>query len=84
VVCFGLALPRQRQEEMLERTALPSLLLPHTVDNREIERRNKPMSCPMLARCGNYGMRCEGRNFGECDFYKRLVKEPRKWRVGRK
>jgi len=44
------------------------------------KKGDKLMSCPMLGRCGKYGMCCDGRNFDECDFYKRLLKEPRKRR----
>ena len=47
------------------------------------KKGDETVSCPMLGRCGKYGMCCDGRNFGECDFYRRLLKEPRKWRVGR-
>jgi hypothetical protein len=34
--------------------------------------------CPLLLRCGKFGMDCRGRDFNECDFFKTLLREKRK------
>jgi len=32
-------------------------------------------NCPMLEKCRKNGMKCEGRKFAKCHFYKLLLKE---------
>lgn len=70
VVCFGSAISH--------RCTIMAARLGVLRDRKK--KGDKLMSCPMLGRCGKYGMCCDGRNFDECDFYKRLLKEPRKRR----
>lgn len=34
--------------------------------------------CSLLQKCAKYGMNCKGRNYENCDFYKRLKTEKEK------